>query len=492
MTAPTTAPPVAPARRWRPNPGLVFGCLSLLGLGGLCFVGGAAAMHFRLPPSRSLAEAFRGAEIWFARANRPVAAPGDMGEPELNLDRPDATCDGFTLYTTTEAAEARLIDMRGRVVHRWKMPAKGDWPRKAGVPKPRDGQGIHWERCHLYPNGDLLALCCVGSDTPYGYALVKLNKDSELIWGFSEQVHHDVTVGEDGRIYTIVHELAGKAPSGFDSSFPSPYLAESLVVLSPQGKELDRVALVETFRDSPFRLTLLSGEAIEVKQRSEGGPPGPPPGPPQPGMPPHPGGPPPSAAPPPDPASKPPNLHQPMPGDVLHVNSVCVLPRSLAGKFPRFAPGQVLLSMRTPSALAVLDVKKRAVVWAARGPWRHQHDAQFLDSGRLLLFDNLGSPKGARVLEYDPATQAVPWHYSGRGDSAVDAPVRGCCQRLANGNTLFVDCRGMVHEVAADGEPAWRWGFSLTEPQEHLSVTAARRYRPEELTFLQGVSHARP
>jgi hypothetical protein len=442
-------------------------------------------MHFRVGPARWLTEAFLGAEIWAARQGRADEPAGELGESRLLLDRPGGTCDGFTLYTTNVAAEAHLIDMRGEVAHRWEMPAGGDWPRKQGVPQPRPGQALHWERCHLYPNGDLLALCCVGIDSPYGFALVKLDRDSNLLWGYSERVHHDVCVGEDGRIYAVAHDVVFHQPSGLEA-LPSPYTAESLVVLSPQGKELDRVPIGEAFRDSPFLVTFLSGAVVRPADGRGQGPPGRPP-PPPPGNPPPPGKPPT----PPGSDTQQDDQWELAPGDVLHTNSIRVLPRSLAAKFPQFEAGQVLLSLRSPSVLAVLDVKKRSVVWAARGPWRHQHDAQFLDNGRLLLFDNLGSPRGSRVLEYDPVTQAVPWSYGGAPGALV--PLRGSCQRLANGNTLLLDGPLQVTEVTAEGEARWRWGFpSAAGNPGKLSVTGVRRFRPEELPFLKGVRRARP
>src|SRR5262245_5816436 len=212
-SAPTENQPAAPTRRrWRPTLGRFLACLSLLGLGCLCYVAGAATMYFRLPTSRSLAEAFAGAEIWSTRENPPDAEPGAWGEPQLHVDRSGSACDGFTLYLTTDSAEARLIDMRGEVVHRWTMPARKDWPRKDGVPQPGEKEFVHWERCHLFPNGDLLVLCSVGDHSPYGYALLKLDRNSELLWGYSEKVHHDVTVDEDGRVYVLVHEVTSHPP----------------------------------------------------------------------------------------------------------------------------------------------------------------------------------------------------------------------------------------------------------------------------------------
>jgi hypothetical protein len=185
-------------------------------------------------------------------------------------------------------------------------------------------------------------------------------------------------------------------------------------------------------------------------------------------------------------------------GDLIHANSVKVLTSARARHFPLFQAGEVLISLRSFDCLAVLDVHKRSVVWAARGPWRIQHDAEFLDNGHLLMFDNHGWKKGCRVLEYDPVTQAIPWAYSDADASPFYASFRGMKQRLPNGNTLIVDPENRrLFEVTRGKELVWEFFCPLPSdppiPQtEILAITGARRYSADELTFLKGVARARP
>jgi hypothetical protein len=233
---------------------------------------------------------------------------------------------------------------------------------------------------------------------------------------------------------------------------------------------LKNIPILELFRDSPYAL-LLALIAEDLTPVSTF---------PAPGI-----------TPPPSITIVPPGSPTPLnsKGDFIHANSVKVLGRTLAPKFPLFKPGQVLISLRNLDTLAVVDTHKRSVVWAARGIWRSQHDAEFLDNGHLLLYDNSGSIKGCRILEYDPLTQAVPWAYANENSTAFIPLNRGMKQRLPNDNTLIVDPdNGRMFEVTRGKELVWESFCSRVV----AALTGARRYRPDELTFLKGGVRARP
>ncbi len=130
------------------------------------------------------------------------------------------------------------------------------------------------------------------------------------------------------------------------------------------------------------------------------------------------------------------------------------------------------------------------MVWAARGLWRLQHDPEFLKNGHLLLYDNAGSNKGCRVLEYDPVTQAIPWAYANENATPFRAEFRGMKQRLRNGNTLITDPDHLrMFEVTAGKELVWEYFGPFVAS---TALNSARRYGPDELTFLAEGVRARP
>lgn len=432
--------------RWLPAFNKIAMAAFFAGLGVLTFISGAGVMHFRQPPSDQLRKAFVAAKAWWEQPEAEAAHfPSPLlATPGVSVYKPEKAHRGFTLATTSHKAEAALLDMDGQVVHRWSMATALPWHSDRPTRAPAPGGPFHWERCRVFPDGDLLALCC--TSTPHGYGLAKFDKDSQLLWGYSGHVHHSFDVADDGRIFLLTdrHELDFP---GDDPAAPR-HIAEFLVVLSPEGSEIDSIPIMEAFQNSPFNFYL--EEFV-----------------------------------PPHPTLK--ARPQTELRDLLHVNSVDVLGRDMARHFPLFKPGQVLLSLRTPSVLAVLDPQSRAIVWAARGVWEAQHDAQFLDNGHILLFDNLGDPRRSRVIEYDPKTQAVAWWWGGAEGTRWTSVIRGGSQRLGNGNTLIVDSVGCaIYEVTSAKEIVWRWNCPLASSgvSAVLNVTSGRRFEPRELPFL--------
>lgn len=467
--------------------GQILAILSGLGVVGLAYLYGAAAMYFQLPSSDFFDKAFGGAKAWQQRGQStlPVLSAEELAAARkgegLALDKPEKTWDGFTLYVSSEAARATLIDMRGTVVHRWQMPFRRAWPDPPHIKDPLADELVHWFYFYLYPNGDLLAVYHADGDTPYGYGLVKLDKDSRLLWTYAGQVHHAIDVGADGAIYTLTQKMISEPQSGL-GFLPAPYLADSLVILSPEGREQEIIPLADAFANSPYaQLLQLDHKFSDARNFFQ--------------------------------ANRVKVLFTPFfhtngvkvlllpheKNDLFHANSVKVLSRSLAAKFPLFQAGQVLVSLRNLDTLAVVDLSTRRVAWAAQGVWQLQHDAEFLDNGNLLLYDNLGSLKQTRILEYDPRTQAIPWVYSNEGSTPFLAPHRGSKQRLSNGNTLIVDPDARrLFEVTRDKELVWEYFCPL--PPDRLdgatarnhAINGARRYGANELTFLREVAHARP
>ena len=436
-------------------------CLSIVGVAVLCYVLGAVVMFFQLPSSGVLGKALIGAREWYG--GEPSSPPvSETAAPIARrpVDRPGETDDGFTLFARSLngrdlATEALLMNMQCHVVHRWAVPFSRIFPDQSHLRTRLPDMLACFFDCRLFPNGDLLAVVH-GRTVPAGVGLVRLDKESHVLWAYPSCVHHDIDVTEDGTIYALQEEVVSDKHEGTDSATNSR-LADYLVVLSPEGKLLkEPISIREALRDSPYAAFLASLEEPKV----------------QPFRP---------------PGSTAPHVDSDLVrNDPLHPNCVRVLRPELASAFPSFKVGNVLLSLRNLSMVVMLDPERGTVVWASRGPWYAQHDAQFLENGHLLIFDNLGSPQGSRVLEYDPQSQAVPWSYTGEGATPFYTSERGMCQRLPNGNTFIVNSEGGdLIEVTRGKRIVWACSLGGY-------ITTARRLSPGQVPFLGGGLDARP
>jgi hypothetical protein len=458
--APTPHPVSQPVRRPKRKIFLVFA--SGAGVGVFIFVAGAAVMFFQLPPSDFMAKAFIGSRAWFERSDifAPKKTDRELPRSAATIDKPLKTYDGFTLCTFVEedsdSMRAYLLDMRLNIQHRWGVPFSKIWPNPRHVPTPVKDSFVAFFACHLYPNGDLLVVLHAVQQFARGYGLVKLDKDSNILWSYAGNVHHGVDVAPDGTIYAIQHEDMNSMPAGLEF-IPTPCLADSLVALTPDGKLKGQpIPVLEAFRDSPYAELLQKLDLGKTKDEGSA------------------------------PATEKRFDEKTRIADSLHTNTIKVLTPALAQKFPGWKAGQLLITVRTLDTVAVVDPDSRAVVWAARGPWHEPHGADFLDDGNLLIFDNQGVPKGSRVLEYNPRTQAFPWTYAGENYGPFFSSVRGMCQRLPNGNTLAVNSTGgEILEVTREKEVVWSYA-------PHRFISFGKRYASEQLPFLPQGTKPRP
>ena len=307
---------------------------------------------------------------------------------------PGLAFDGFNLYASGHAPEAILMDMKGKVLHKWGYKFRDAFPDH---PQPAGPWRMEtWDRVHLYDNGDLLALFDM-------YGLIKLDKDSNLIWTVPGMFHHDLQVDRKGFIYALSGEVK-IIPRIHEYD---PVREDFVTVLDPDGNVVHAVSLLEAFERSSYASFL-----------------------------------------------------QKMPrfGDLFHTNTLKVLDGSHASRSSIFKKGNILISLRTLDVIAIVDMETEEVCWALSGQWLRQHEPMLLDNGNILLFDNLGHNGMSKVIEIDPFTQEIVWAYEGTAENGFYSEVSGRNQRLQNGNTLITEATsGRAFEVTRDGKIVWEF-----------------------------------
>ena len=207
----------------------------------LAFVAGAAIMHFGVFPMDPLRRAFSGGAALY----EGMTAYNDRTQTDFWADArtekrgvtrydPARAANGLTLYSSAHEQSAYLMDMQGKVVHRWHLNFSALWDDSAAVKQPRGDDFIHIEKAQVLPNGDLIALYTAIGDTPWGYGIAKLNAQSQVIWKYLGQAHHDFAVDDAGNVHVLTQQVEETDLPGF-AHLPKPRIDDFLVTLSPDG-----------------------------------------------------------------------------------------------------------------------------------------------------------------------------------------------------------------------------------------------------------------
>jgi len=301
---------------------------------------------------------------------------------------------GLNLVVSGHRPWAALMDMRGRLVHEWQLPFAEAWP---GREAPPDATGDeYWRRVHLLPDGGLIAIY-------EGLGIVRLDRDSRLVWAIEGGFHHDIAPRDEGGFYALDRE-AKIIPR---ISRREPVLEDYVAVVGEDGTVGRRFSLLEAFERSPYAPILARMDWT---------------------------------------------------GDLFHTNTIEVLDGSLSDRSPAFREGNLLISVLMLDTVAVVDPESETVVWALTGLWRQQHQPTMLSGGRMLVFDNKAGPSVSEVVELDPFTQEVFWSYRGGPGRPFYTETCGSNQRLPNGDTLITESdNGRAFEVTPDGRIVWEY-----------------------------------
>lgn len=432
--------------------------IPLVAIGGLivlALIYGAATTRYQLPLSQRLTNAFVAADAWYDewRLQRE-ALPEDIRKDHARRNayivqnaktawNKARAYPGYTLITTGYLGSPYLVDMEGKVVHHWKVPYEQIWSSSI-CNNPLSKSDVFADGAYLFPNGDVLinygdAIIAA----PYGCGLVKVDKDSNILWVYKAATHHDFTVDKAGNIYVITRETITRPPPGLEG-LVYPMAADFIVKLSPDGHELNKISLLDAFQNTSFELLLFHGKG-----------------------------------------------NGDTPADFFHTNSIDVLSPDIADKFPRFKAGDMLVSIRSFDTLAVIDSQTHKVTWAHRGPWLYQHAASFLPNGNMMVLDNWGHVEYqkifSRVIEFDPVTLQTKWHFAGSRKQPFYASMAGRLQRLPNGNTLICESQNSrIFEVTPDKEIVWSYILQKTPRRNEFAdaIFTSMRYDRKKLHFL--------
>ena len=140
-------------------------------------------------------------------------------------------CEGYTLFTTTGGDHATLVDMQGRVCHRW-----------------RSTEGIAY--AYLLPNGHLLFRTAKPQDVEVvkgqggsSPALLEMDWEGNVVWEYrNPMLHHDYERLPNGNTLVLLFaemppDLSARVLGGYRTSDdPERMLSDVIAEVRPDGR----------------------------------------------------------------------------------------------------------------------------------------------------------------------------------------------------------------------------------------------------------------
>ena len=202
-------------------------------------------------------------------------------------------------------SELRIIDRKGKVLHRWEIDREKVF--QGGISQRRQPTETSVHGSHLSENGDVFVnLSYVG--------MIKINSCGDVVWELGEGNHHGMTQADDGSFWTpAVSDNRRTSTPAYPNGFPGldePIWMDQLLHISENGDVIDRINLLDVLKKNGLADHIVKGSKYNYK-------------------------------------------------DPLHINDVNYLSKSISNEYPLFGEGDMLLSLRNPNLLLVLEPKKK-------------------------------------------------------------------------------------------------------------------------------------
>lgn len=273
----------------------------------------------------------------------------------------------------------------------------------------------------------------------YVSPLIKIDKNSRVVWIKNGLFHHSLEFDAEGNIWVSSMDKHSKALPKVLGDFNDEHITK----ISPDGELLFNKSITKILIENGY-----SGLMLGVGDFEE---------------------------------------------DMLHVNDI--QPALNSGKY--WQKGDLLISVRNRSTVFLYRPSTNKILWLKVGPWLHQHDVDFIDAVHIGIFGNntVRSEEQERLIDgyndqyiYNFETSELTTPYTEFfKKSGIATPAEGRSAVLKNGD-LFVEetnnnrlLRGTTKKVL--------WQFVDRIDQNTVSALSWSRFVTEEefkkLNFLK-------
>ncbi|MDB5123348.1 MAG: Arylsulfotransferase [Mucilaginibacter sp.] len=269
--------------------------------------------------------------------------------------------------------------------------------------------------------------------------LIKMDKNSKLVWVINGTFHHSIECDADGNTWapSIIEN------SKFLKNMLPAFVDNAITKVSPNGKVLFKKSVAEILIENGYRGLLLGVGNYEI--------------------------------------------------DLSHLNDI--QPALTTTK--HWMKGDLLISLRNRSTVFLYRPASNKILWLKTGPWLNQHDVNFIDSDRISLFgnnivqanpDELLIDGHNEVYIYNFKTNTVETPYTAVLKAArVSTTTEGRANVLPNGD-LFVE-ESNNNRLFRSDRNAIVWQYIDRVDQHSVAALSWSRFITKEefkkLTFLQ-------
>lgn len=340
---------------------------------------------------------------------------------------------GLTLISSFfgDGLEIRLFDEKGKVLNQWPVRVFDIWENLDHIEPESKRPKSNW---NAFLNG--VVLLPDGSIVFNHFGLVKMDRCGKILWKVPRLTHHSVEHASDGGFWVGARRFYGDRSRHLPVRVP--YYEETILKVSDNGQQVEEISILDLLIENDLRSELFANNRQFISQKEQ---------------------------------------------DVTHLNDIEELSDELAKDFSDFNAGDLLVSLREPNMVLVVDPESRIVKWYQVGPWIQHHDPDFQPNGKISVFDNnydttwngsfLG---GSKITELELSTGKIRNLYGGVDSQPMYTTYQGDHQILPNGNILITESTaGRVVEVTSDGDVVWEFINQYAEG-EVLLVSDALRY----------------
>ncbi|HJM75502.1 MAG TPA: aryl-sulfate sulfotransferase [Dehalococcoidia bacterium] len=343
----------------------------------------------------------------------------------LTFHDTERSVSGYTLVTPMSGDGSYLIDIEGRIVHRWQF---GGFVSGYGKLLPSGNLLVRGtDATEEVPDDIVLPM---PRDRARHGALREVDWDGNVVWEYVHPwVHHDMLRLDNsntllGRWSVMPEALAqsvqgGRAiPRGSNLMF-----GDDIVEVDADGNDVWSVSLADLLDPTEDPICPIEGRR-----------------------------------------------------EWLHLNGIDVT-----------ASGDILFSCRNTSRVGLVDRASGELRWKFGDPnTHHQHHPTALPNGNVQIFDNgahmLAPSPVSRIIEVDPATDEIVWSYYGTPREQFFSGHISGAERLAGDNVLICEgTSGRIFEVTRAGELVWEWVTPFLDPSAigpTKQIFRAHRYEP--------------